>query len=169
MYYYLRNGQGDIVGIMDSSYTTVVQYSYDTWGKLISTTGSLASTLGALNPFRYRGYVYDTETQLYYLNSRYYDPETCRFISADSQFGKGMTGYNLYAYCNNNVVNGFDPCGTCFHRLDFWNDCQKCGGRTIGEKLEPFTSWCKDAYSYITNNDSAAAQNNLKKDGFTFL
>ena len=61
----------------------VVEYIYDAWGKLISTTGTLATTLGADNPFRYRGYYYDTETGLYYLTTRYYDPEVCRFISAD--------------------------------------------------------------------------------------
>ena len=72
---YLRNGQNDIVGLMDESGVRVVEYIYDAWGKLISTTGTLATTLGADNPFRYRGYYYDTETGLYYLTTRYYDPE----------------------------------------------------------------------------------------------
>ena len=74
-YYYLRNGQNDIVGLMDESGVRVVEYIYDAWGKLISTTGTLATTLGADNPFRYRGYYYDTETGLYYLTTRCYDPE----------------------------------------------------------------------------------------------
>ena len=65
---------------MDESGVRVVEYIYDAWGKLISTTGTLATTLGADNPFRYRGYYYDTETGLYYLTTRYYDPEVCRFI-----------------------------------------------------------------------------------------
>jgi prepilin-type N-terminal cleavage/methylation domain-containing protein len=72
-YFYLRNGQNDITGILDSTGAQVVSYVYDTWGKLVSITGSLASTIGALNPYRYRGYRYDTETGLYYLNSRYYN------------------------------------------------------------------------------------------------
>ena len=75
----------------------VVEYIYDAWGKLISTTGTLATTLGADNPFRYRGYYYDTETGLYYLTTRYYDPEVCRFISADVYMstGQGVLGDNI--------------------------------------------------------------------------
>ena len=89
-------GQNDIVGLMDESGVRVVEYIYDAWGKLISTTGTLATTLGADNPFRYRGYYYDTETGLYYLTTRYYDPEVCRFISADVYMstGQGVLGGN---------------------------------------------------------------------------
>ena len=112
-YYYLRNGQGDIVKILDGSGTTVVEYSYDSWGKQLSCTGTLATTLGALNPFRYRGYVYDEETGFYYLKSRYYDPETCRFISADVYLstGQGVIGHNCYVYCLDNPTNGYDSNG----------------------------------------------------------
>ena len=111
--YYLRNGQGDIVKLIDGNGTTVVEYTYDSWGKPLSCTGTLATTLGALNPFRYRGYVYDEETGFYYLKSRYYDPETCRFISADVLLstGQGVLGHNCYAYCRNNPVNRFDSLG----------------------------------------------------------
>ena len=66
-YYYVRNGQGDVVRLIDGSNNTVVEYAYDSWGKQLSCTGTLASTLGAQNPFRYRGYVYDEETCWYYL------------------------------------------------------------------------------------------------------
>ena len=119
-YYYLRNGQTDIVGLMDASGTRVVEYTYDAWGKLISTTGTLASTLGADNPFRYRGYYYDTETGLYYLMTRYYDPEVCRFISADVYMstGQGVLGGNMFAYCLNSPLiydddqGGFGILGT---------------------------------------------------------
>ena len=112
-YYYLRNAQGDIVKLIDNSGATVVEYTYDTWGKQLSCTGSLASTLGALNPFRYRGYVYDEETGFYYLQSRYYDPTTCRFISADVLLstGQGVLGHNAYAYCLNNPVCFQDKSG----------------------------------------------------------
>ena len=112
-YYYLRNGQTDIVGLMDGSGTKMVEYTYDAWGKLISTTGTLANTLGADNPFRYRGYYYDTETGLYYLMTRYYDPEVCRFISADVYMstGQGIVGNNMFAYCLNNPVNMTDTNG----------------------------------------------------------
>ncbi len=112
-YWYLRNAQGDITGIVNSSGTRVVTYSYDAWGNILSTGGSMAGTLGALNPLRYRGYVYDSETGLYYLQSRYYDPEICRFINADgyASTGQGLLGGNAFAYCNNNSVRYFDPTG----------------------------------------------------------
>ena len=112
-YYYLRNGQGDIVKLIDNSGAAVVEYTYDTWGKQLSCTGSLASTLGALNPFRYRGYVYDEETGFYYLQSRYYDPTTGRFVSADVMLstGQGVLGHNCYAYCLGNPVSLVDTLG----------------------------------------------------------
>ena len=114
-YYYLRNAQSDIVKLIDKTGATVVEYTYDSWGKLLSTSGSLASTLGKNNPFRYRGYVYDEETGFYYVSSRYYDPEIGRFINADdiAYLGmRGLTSYNLFAYCGNNPVMGYDPYGT---------------------------------------------------------
>ena len=114
-YYYLRNAQNDIVKLIDKTGATVVEYRYDSWGKLLSTSGSLASTLGKNNPFRYRGYVYDEETGFYYVSSRYYDPEIGRFINADdiAYLGmRGLTSYNLFAYCGNNPVMGYDPYGT---------------------------------------------------------
>ena len=112
-YYYLRNAQNDIVKLIDSSGSTVVEYCYDSWGKLLSTSGSLASTLGKNNPFRYRGYVYDEETGFYYLQSRYYNPEVGRFISSDVLLstGQGVLGHNAYAYCLNNPVNREDSNG----------------------------------------------------------
>ena len=121
-YYYLRNGQGDIVKLIDGSGNTVVEYTYDSWGKQLSCTGTLATTLGKLNPFRYRGYVYDEETQWYYLKSRYYDPETCRFISADVYLstGQGVLGHNCFAYCGNNAVSRSDSVGTCWEEIWEW-------------------------------------------------
>lgn len=112
-YFYLLNLQGDVIGIYDGNGDIVVQYTYDSWGKLISITGSLAETIGVKNPLRYRGYYYDTETGLYYLQSRYYDPETCRFINADSLLVAGdyLQGTNMFAYCLNNPVMYVDPSG----------------------------------------------------------
>ena len=91
----------------------MVEYVYDTWGKKASTTGSLAGTLGLFQPFRYRGYVYDWETGFYYLQSRYYDPTTGRFISADVLLstGQGVLGHNCYAYCLGNPVGMVDDNG----------------------------------------------------------
>ena len=118
-YYYVRNGQGDVIKLIDGNGTTVTEYTYDTWGKLVSCTGSLSATLGTLNPFRYRGYVYDNETGFYYLQSRYYDPEVCRFLSADVLLstGQGVLGHNTFAYCLNNPVNMSDPSG-CVSKKD---------------------------------------------------
>ena len=98
--------QGDTVAILDSNGTAVVQYKYDAWGKPISKTGSMASTLGKINPFRYRGYVYDEETGLYYLRSRYYSPEICRFSNAD-----GFIVNNLFQYCSNRPISYVDQSG----------------------------------------------------------
>ena len=113
-YFYLKNAQGDVTGIVNAAGTQVVAYTYDAWGKLLSTTGTMAGSIGTLNPFRYRGYFYDTETGLYYLNSRYYNPETGRFINADlgiSEVGGELIGNNMFAYCFNNPVNMSDPTG----------------------------------------------------------
>ena len=117
-YYYLRNAQGDVVKLIDKTGSTVVEYTYDTWGKLLSTTGSLAETFGEEQPFRYRGYVYDEETGFYYVSSRYYDPEIGRWISPEPNVdngefdeGAGLIGYNVYAYCANNPVMYKDDTG----------------------------------------------------------
>ena len=115
-YYYVKNLQGDIVAICDANGNIKVEYSYDAWGKVISISGTLASTIGQSNPYRYRGYWFDTETGLYYLQSRYYDPQTGRFINADEfiSTGQGLFRSNMFAYCENNPVNGIDTNGHCF-------------------------------------------------------
>ncbi len=113
VHYFLRNAQGDILGLVNAHGVVVVSYTYDAWGNVLSVTGSMAGTLGTLNPLRYRGYVYDTETKLYYLNSRYYNPATGRFVNADIfvSTGQGVLGSNMFAYCNNNPVMYVDPSG----------------------------------------------------------
>ena len=110
-YFFRRNLQGDIISILNTAGQTVVSYEYDPWGNILAVTGSLASTLGADNPFRYRGYYYDTESCFYYLNSRYYDAKVCRFVNADCIISPGLTGTNLFAYCGNNPITGYDPTG----------------------------------------------------------
>ena len=92
----------------------VVEYTYDAWGRLLSTEGTEKLDIGLYNPLRYRGYVYDRETGLYYLQSRYYNPERGRFINADCIIGAGdsLVSYNMFAYCGNNPVMGYDPMGT---------------------------------------------------------
>ena len=111
IYYYLLNLQGDVVGLVDAYGNTVASYSYDAWGNVLSATGSLA----AINPLRYRGYYYDSETALYYVSSRYYDPMVGRWISADSMLiSPSMTSVstNMFAYCENNPIIYTDSTGT---------------------------------------------------------
>ncbi len=112
-YTYLHNLQGDIVGIIDNTGNLVVEYKYDAWGKPISITGVLAATLGKHNPFRYRGYVYDEESGLYYLRSRYYNPENGRFGNSDNWVStrKALLWNNSYAYALNRPSVASDPSG----------------------------------------------------------
>ena len=115
-YTYIYNLQSDVVAILNSAGTAVVKYRYDAWGKPISKTGDLASTLGTIQPFRYRGYVYDEETGLYYLRNRFYAPTLCRFCNADGQFmfDGTLINANAFAYCVNDPTNNFDPDGNEF-------------------------------------------------------
>ena len=108
-YYYILNLQGDVVQIIDANGVMQAEYVYSPWGEIISAEGDLAE----VNPLRYRGYYYDSETGFYYLQSRYYDPENHRFINADSyaSTGQGFLGVNMFAYCSNNPVNNFDNDG----------------------------------------------------------
>ena len=113
LYYYVLNAQGDVVRIVNSSRSVVASYTYDPWGKIISSSGTLAD----INPLRYRGYYYDSETGFYYLQSRYYDPEIGRFINADSYASTDATGLlstNMFAYCENNPAMRIDPTGELF-------------------------------------------------------
>ena len=107
----MHNLQGDVVALVDGNGNKVVEYWYDAWGKPICKTGALAETLGTLQPFRYRGCVYDEETGLYYLRSRYYCPEWGRFINADVLFRN-----NIYSYCNNSPVSFHDEDGLLARR-----------------------------------------------------
>lgn len=114
-YYYIRNVPDDVIAIIDKDGSIFVQYYYDPWGKLLDVTGSMANSLGELNPLRYRGYIYDNETGLYYLRSRYYDPEKCRFISPDIHSSvtqsNDLANKNLYSYCDNNPNSRIDENG----------------------------------------------------------
>lgn len=114
MYYYIKNLQGDIVKIINQSGTVYATYVYDAWGNIKSVSG--APGLRELNPFRYRSYLYDSESGLYYLQSRYYDPFTGRFLNADDteyiDFTGTVLGTNIFAYCENNPIVCTDYKGT---------------------------------------------------------
>ena len=119
-YYYEKNLQGDIVGIMNEAGYKVVSYTYDAWGNPYSPVYVYHSGVSAtdrdnvkLNPFRYRGYYYDSETGYYYLQTRYYSPELGRFLNADGYINANgdILGYNMFAYCSNDPVNKIDPSG----------------------------------------------------------
>lgn len=116
-YLYLKNAQGDITGIVNENGEIILSYSYDVWGNVTFSATSisnmlLAVTLSSVNPFTYRGYCYDFDIGMYYLQSRYYDPQICRFINADSTDYLGATGsllsYNLFAYCENDPMGMLD-------------------------------------------------------------
>ncbi len=116
MYFYIKNLQGDVMHIATADNTIVASYTYDAWGNIESITGTLADTVGTINPIRYRGYYYDAETGLYYVSSRYYDAEIGRWINADDSDVLGiepdsLSHYNLFAYCWNNPVNMTDDNG----------------------------------------------------------
>ncbi|MBI6871798.1 RHS repeat-associated core domain-containing protein [Clostridium aciditolerans] len=141
-YYYIRNAQGDIIGLFDTNGNDVVSYTYDTWGKLISIDGSLKDTVGVKNPYKYRGYRYDTETGLYYLNARYYNPELGRFINADSLGGKvgELLSHNVFAYCTNNPVNLDDPSGCSSFWGKIWESTKMIASK-VAEAVKKVTQF----------------------------
>lgn len=117
----MTNQMGDVIAITEADGNLIVEYAYDSWGKLLGIYGRddeySEQQLANANPLRYRGYYYDSETGYYYLQSRYYDPNICRFINADIPEIAGLSkdisvGTNLFAYCNNNLVNDSDPTGS---------------------------------------------------------
>ncbi len=115
-YYYHKNIFGDIIGILDSNYNEIVSYEYDSWGALVNITDNSNINLGTINPFRYRSYYYDTETQLYYLNSRYYNPQIGRFINADGIIlaNQDIISGNIFQYVSNNPIINSDKTGHGF-------------------------------------------------------
>ncbi len=114
-FFFEKNLFGDIVAIYNEYGVKVLSYSYDAWGNVTQTWHNMmAQNLYAnYNPFRYRGYYYDTETGFYYLQSRYYDPVTGRFLNADGYINANgdLIGFNMYAYCSNNPMMYTDPTG----------------------------------------------------------
>ena len=150
-YYYIRNGQGDVIGLFDANGTIVARYTYDSWGNLLQITDDSGNDktndttfVGHKNPLRYRGYYYDSETKLYYLQSRYYNPEWGRFINADGYVstGQGLTGTNMFAYCLNNPIMLIDPTGYC----------SRCGNSFYSPASMPWSTWEQHLKQYPVNH-----------------
>ncbi len=164
-YYFEKNVQGDVIGVYQkegdgnsATHILAARYSYDPYGTPTSMTNGAgtavsqtSNTIAAINPFRYRGYRYDGDTGLYYLQSRYYDPVSCRFVNADkyASTGQGLSGCNMFAYCNNNPVCHDDPTGTRANgpTFTFVNDGgggspdphDKTAGMVNGQGVQPFS------------------------------
>ena len=134
-YAFRKNLQGDVIAILDTNGDPVARYAYDAWGKVLSVTDKNgnaitdANHVANINPIRYRGYYYDTETGWYYLQSRYYDPQVKRFINVDGliNLNSPFLGSNIYAYCNNNPVMASDHSGY-FSDYDVYGSHRNPGG-----------------------------------------
>ena len=141
-YYFYRNLQGDVIGITDENGVVKATYAYDAWGSCTVTSDTSGVDISAVNPFRYRGYYYDTETGFYYLESRYYDPVTGRFLNADdpgillSTVGEYF-GVNLFTYCCNDPINRKDPTGR-------WGPSIHYGKEQNGQWLYGTVKWAMD-------------------------
>ena len=145
-YAYVKSLQGDIVAILDENGNTVVSYGYDAWGAPLWCTGELAETLGKVQPFRYRGYVFDEETGLYYLRSRYYNPRWGRFVNEDLFLSRGV-----YSYCMNSPICMVDTSGKEPTYVSSLSELDEClyqyllaGGGNIS-----VDEFCENAAGYI--------------------
>ena len=117
-YYYILNQQGDVIRIVDTSGKTVSEYTYNGWGKILNVSNAKGSEIGTINPIRYRGYYYDSELNMYYLQSRYYDPVMKRMIASDDQSlidEAGIKDNNLFLYCDNEPIARQDEEGEYWH------------------------------------------------------
>nr|WP_288664256.1 RHS repeat-associated core domain-containing protein [uncultured Dorea sp.] len=146
LYFYRLNLQGDVLGIINSDGKEVVTYSYDSWGRLLTTNDNSGIGLAVKNPFRYRSYYYDEETGFYYLNERYYDPEVKRIISADANINLMMSaefnGKNMYLYCDNNPILRKDDEGEFWHIIAAGAVSAAIGmGTTIAQNIIDGNDW----------------------------
>ena len=161
VFWYEKNLQGDVVAVYGKSGTKYVTYEYDAWGNhTVSYSNGGGSTGAQYNPFRYRGYYYDTDLGMYYLRSRYYDPNTCRFINADVYIstGYGIIGNNMFAYCNNIPTCYSDPEGTALSytcdlddEYDSDDEVWLFGGGSVGANSESSATYSNTTSSSSTN------------------
>ena len=166
-YYFHRNLQDDIIAIVDKAGNTVARYAYDAWGACISASGE--SEIASVNPFRYRGYYCDIETGYYYLQTRYYDPTTGRFLNSDDIKYLGTTdcsiGFNLFSYCDNNPVNRSDVNGHSWIS-DRFNDVKNAAkkiAKAVSNTAQKVASTAKNVTTTVKN----AVVNTAKKAATT--
>ena len=165
-YYYIKNAQNDVVAIVDSNKNVIAEYQYDAWGRIVSVTdvegndiSAQKDHIGNVNPIRYRSYYFDSETYFYYLNTRYYSPEMCRFLNADDTdtllcSPNELTDKNLFAYCDNNPVMRVD------HGGDFWMLIGAAVGAVVGgavSAISQYTSTGKVNWGVVGVNAAAGA------------
>ena len=153
-YAYVKNLQGDAIAILDAAGNVVVSYVYDAWGAPIGKSGSMAETLGTVQPFRYRGYVFDEETGLYYLRSRYYNPRWGRFVNADCIYSA-----NCFAYCENAPIAFFDEDGMKMSLKIGFDDCDFVTRLMLGGAGGGFSysGRCEDIWSGASIRRAALA------------
>ena len=177
-YYFMRNVQGDVIGLYNCYGEINSRYVYDSWGKLISVTDANGNAITSethianLNPIRYRGYYYDTETGLYYLQSRYYDPEIGRFLNADKYIstGQGLNGCSMFTYCGNNPINNLDPTGSSFiswmkNSLNNAKSYVKTVSKKIGKSTLSFLKSFTASFGYGTGFRGSASVGNITISG----
>ena len=160
-YYYVTNIQGDVTGLTDTTGELIISYFYTGYGETytIKHNTEQGNILSAVNPLCYRGYVLDTQTKLYYLQSRYYNPEIGRFINADMlvSTGQGLLGNNMFAYCLNNPVNYSDPTGLCSRDT------------SLGILIDCGSDWCSESYNgFLVRRYFGNAIGDLVEDYFNY-
>ena len=187
MYFYIKNLQGDIQKIVNASGAVVANYTYDAWGKLLSVTDSTGnpitsqSNVSLINPLRYRGYVYDDETGLYYLQSRYYDPTVGRFLNADilidTNSGSPLST-NMFSYCENDCIDRVDAFGEWYYSLSEYkafinkekitlNSLKAKKGRRNREQYLGFSSYYSTLVNIYNNAEYNYKKNNKAIKGFS--
>ena len=162
MYNFLFNAQGDVIGLVDNMGNFQASYTYDAWGKVLSVKDKNGNEItdpnhiANINPIRYRGYYYDTETGFYYLQSRYYDPTVGRFINADGLLstGMGVLGHNMFAYCDNNPIARFDPTGH-----SWWSAISNFADGFVSSVNNAVVGTAKGIYNFLTTDPITNAKN----------
>ena len=163
-YYYVLNLQGDVVKLIDQDGAVAAAYAYDAWGNILSQSGNMAEK----NPLRYRGYYYDSETGFYYLQSRYYDPATRRFINADSygSTGQGFIGTNMFAYCRSNPIMRIDAYGKWDINVEISFDLTPGLHKIADTNMYSVSAWVSGAET-LSIKDASCADVTISPDSVT--